>query len=285
MFRPHSISWPNILKTEFHLFRKTIPGVREYTPLGQHVRNLRAYESGEIEILKMNQEKLKTLLKQSDETVERQADCPDDYQLASYMEGGLSERDHGDFEAHLADCPFCIERIGVLGRAGESKAANPESDQSRIHTGNSSYWLKAPRWAAAAMVVVAVGFITNRQLPSRAPTVSNELPGPRIVTERFAEPASPIPEILSPLENSSVDPQDLVFRWKGVPDSLFYDIRIVSDDGEMITRKRVWDTQWSLPTDLQLQAGAEYFVRVDAFVSEGKALSSEHTAFRIDDEQ
>jgi len=72
-----------------------------------------------------------------------------------------------------------------------------------------------------------------------------------------------------------------VFRWKEVPGSLFYDIRIVSDDGAQIARQRVWDTQWSLPRETRLQAGNEYFVRVDAFISEGKAISSEHTVFKV----
>ena len=239
----------------------------------------------EIEIQKMNQDELKTLLKQFEETVERRLDCPDDYQLASYMDGGLSERDHGEFETHVADCPYCMERIGILGRAGESKAAIPAVDQSRRHSGNPSYWQKTPRWAAAAMVVIAVGFVANRQVPSRIPSASNELPEVPAVSERFVDQESPLPKILSPLEDSSIDPRSLVFEWKAVPDSLFYDIRIVSDDGELITRQRVWDTTWSLPTELQLQTGAEYFVRVDAFVSEGKALSSEHIVFKVEDEK
>ncbi len=241
--------------------------------------------TGELEILKMNQGKLKLLLKQSEETIERRPDCPDNYQLASYMDGGLSERDHESFEAHVADCAFCIERIGILGRAGESESATAVTEQVYAYPGKRSHWQRAPRWAAAALVVIAVGFIANQQYSGQAPGVTNELSGRPVVSERYVEQFSPIPEILSPLANSSVDLQNLVFKWKAVPDSLFYDIRIVSDDGELITRQRVWDTTWSLPADMQLQAGAEYFVRVDAFVSEGKALSSEHIIFKVEDEQ
>lgn len=223
----------------------------------------------------MNQDKLKTLLKQLEETVERESDCPDDYQLASYIEGGLSERDHGDFEAHMADCPFCIERIGILGRASESLSTFAMSEQVRAETDKRSRWQYAPRWAGAALLVIAVGFTANLQSPG-------ELKNPPAATERFARQVSPFPEILSPLEGSAVDPSNLVFKWKNVPGSLFYDIRIVSDDGALITRQRVWDTQWLLPAETQLQAGSEYFVRVDAFVSEGKAVSSEHTVFKVD---
>jgi len=223
----------------------------------------------------MNQDKLKALLKQLEENVERQPGCPDDYKLASYIEGGLSERDHGDFEMHMADCPFCIERIGILGRASESAAALAISEQTRAVSNKRPRWQHASRWASAALVVIAVGFTVNLQSPEE---VKNLPPA----TERYVRQVSFFPEILSPLEGSAVDPDNLVFKWKDVPGSLFYDIRIVSDDGALITRQRVWDTQWLLPAETQLQAGSEYFVRVDAFISEGKAVSSEHTVFKVE---
>ena len=223
----------------------------------------------------MNQDKLKVLLKQLAETVERQPGCPDDYQLASYIEGGLSERDHGSFEAHMADCPFCIERIGILGRARESASIFTMPEQIPTDPDIRPRWQHASRWASAALLVIAVGFTANLQSP-------NELKNPPDATERYVRQVSLSPEILSPLESSAVDPNNLVFKWKDVPGSLFYDIRIVSDDGALITRQRVWGTQWLLPIETQLQTGSEYFVRVDAFVSEGKAVSSEHIVFKVD---
>jgi hypothetical protein len=229
----------------------------------------------------MNQDKLKALLKHSPDNLERLPDCPDDYQLASYLDGGLSERDHQVFEVHAADCPFCIERIGILGRVRETEPSGPASNQIQAGSDKRANWYRAPRWAAAALVIIAVGFIADRFSPGKTQSSPNEFSQPLAVNERYVEPASPLPEIISPLENSSVDPQNLSFKWKLVPDSLYYDIRIVSDDGELISRQRVWDTQWSPPASLSLQPGAEYFVRVDAFVSEGKALSSEHIAFKI----
>ena len=246
---------------------------------------IRVCGTGEIEISNMNQDKLKDLLKQSEVPIERQADCPDDYQLASYMDGGLSERDHGGFEVHVADCAFCIERIGILGRAGEMESSTATPAQVRAQASRRSHWRRAPGWAAAALVVLAVGFVANQQSVHQVPADINELTSPPIVTERYVEQTSPIPELLSPLAGSSVDREKLVFKWKAVPDSLFYDIRIVSNDGEMITRQRVWDTQWPLPADTQLQADTEYFVRVDAYVSEARALSSEHIVFKIEGKQ
>ena len=228
---------------------------------------------------KIKHDKLKTLLTQSGDTIERQPDCPDDYHLASYMEGGLSERDHIHFESHLADCAFCMERVGILGRAGESESADVVPQHIQTVSDKPAWSRRAPRWATAAVVVLAVGFIADRLSSGRVSSVPEESLSPTVVSERSIEAVSPFPEILSPLEGSLVDPEQFVFRWKEVPGSLFYDIRIVSDDGAQIARQRVWDTQWSLTPETPLQAGAEYFVRVDAFVSEGKAVSSEHTVF------
>jgi len=229
----------------------------------------------------MNHDKLKDLLKQTAGNFERQPDCPDDYQLASYLDGGLSESDHSVFESHVADCDYCIERIGILGRAGESDSTIAMPGQAGNRSGMQSQWPYAPRWAAAALVVIAVGFLVGRQTSVEVTPFPEQSLGPSAVTERYVEQISPFPQILSPLEGSTVDLTGLIFKWKDVPDSLFYDIRIVSDDGGLITRERVWDTQWLLPEEIQLQAGAEYFVRVDAFVSEGKSVSSEHTLFKV----
>ena len=235
------------------------------------------------EVRNMNDDKVKELLKQSASSLEPLAGCPDDYQLASYMDGGLSEQGHAVFESHAADCDYCIERIGILGRAREAESTVAMPQQSSVRSGKQSQWQQAPRWAAAALVVIAVGFVATQQLAETNLPVSTEQAAPEFVTERFVKQVSPFPKIISPLEDSLVDPSQLVFEWKAVPDSLFYDIRIVSDDGALISRERVWGTQWPLPTDMHLQPGAEYFVRVDAFVSEGKSISSEHTVFKVVD--
>lgn len=227
------------------------------------------------------QNNLKALLKRRMASLERQPECPDEYQLASYIDGGLSETDHQAFEVHLADCPFCLEMVGIVARAGESESTVTGNKQTKASSGKRPHWFRAPGWAAAALVVVTVGFFADHQSPEDIVVPAREFARPLVANERSIEPTSAIPELLSPMANGSVVLQDLRFEWKLVPDSLFYDIRIVSDDGELIAEQRVWETTWTLPADIDLQVGDEYFVRVDAFVSEGKALSSEHIAFRV----
>jgi len=230
---------------------------------------------------KLDQDKLKAIFDESVESTERQADCPDDYLLGSYMEGGLSERDHIQFESHLADCTYCIERVGILGRAGESGVINVEPKQPGTQSGKLPSPRRYSRWATAALVVLTVGFMANRMTTDGVSSIPTEPEQPSFVSERAIGQVSPFPEILYPQEGGLVDLQSLVFKWKEVPGSLYYDIRVVSDDGAQIARQRVWGTQWPLPPEAQLQMGAEYFVRVDAYVSEGKTVSSEHTLFTV----
>ena len=54
--------------------------------------------------------------------LDRRFGCPADDSLASFMDGGLSEEDHERLVSHFADCDYCVERIGILGRAMEADA-------------------------------------------------------------------------------------------------------------------------------------------------------------------
>ena len=62
--------------------------------------------------------------------------------------------------------------------------------------------------------------------------------------------------------------------WTEVADSLYYDLRIVRDDGDLVWHERVAGNRWSLPEGLSLQDGTEYFVRVDALMDNARAAIS-----------
>lgn len=221
----------------------------------------------------MKKDELISLLKQPIGAVERQPDCADDYRLASYVDSCLSERDHGRFEQHLADCAWCIERVGIIGRAREAEttAAVLKSVRTR--------WRTAPRWAVAAMVVLAIGIVSQLNSPYQATQTS------QVRETRNINPGALGPSFLSPREGMTIIPDAGVFNWTAVPDSLYYQVRIVSDEGDLVWQERVNDTQWLLPTDLSLTPGAEYFIRVNAYLAEAKTLNSDYLLFRIGDRQ
>lgn len=232
-------------------------------------------------------------------TPSRTTSCPDEYELAAYLGCESNAEGLDSLEAHLAKCDFCMHQVGVLMRAGragpvdESMPGVSDLELARARRmgaeSSRSRFKFAPRWAAAAVVVLSVGLLTQNLLtgrPGAGPIseqdpVNFELSSPRQF--RSIDAGFLAPRLLSPLDGSVINPAKSVFKWTEVPGSMFYDVRLVSLNGDLVRRERISEPRWALPTDLELEDGAEYFVRVDAYLSDAKFLSSEHILFRVED--
>jgi hypothetical protein len=90
-------------------------------------------------------------------------------------------------------------------------------------------------------------------------------------------------QLLSPGAGAVVNARELAFRWSDVPGTPFYELRIVTDAGDVVIRQQVTGTSWRPPAQLRLQPGAEYFVHVDAYPAGDKTVSTDHVPFRISD--
>lgn len=231
----------------------------------------------------------RSLLRQTTGVPERQPGCPQDELVAAYMEGGLSDAGHRKFEAHLADCAWCLERVGILGRANESDTREqvPELLLARAckipnpsrHT--VSKWRNAPALAAAAVLVLTLGFLVSN--PAIRDTASQPVSsGDMDITQstRSIDPGGLQPTQYSPGNNISVKFADGMFEWTPVNDNLFYQVRIVTAEGDLLWRERVLGEQWKPPGGLVFSPGEEYFVRIDAFLSETMSVNSDYIAFR-----
>ena len=153
--------------------------------------------------------------------------CPDEHLIAGYVDGGLDDDSRAGVELHLADCGRCLKIVGSLCR--ERRPAGSEVPVRRT-------WQSAPWWAAAATVVLAVPFALHfsRNLDS-GDAGQGRPPAPAVRT--FGpDPASL--RVLSPLPGSATDPQQLAFRWTEVAGSPFYDVRIVTDAGDVVIGQR-----------------------------------------------
>lgn len=135
-------------------------------------------------------------------------------------------------------------------------------------------WQAAPQWAVAASILLAIFWI------GWSPQVDQ----PVDYQEARGNPSvlSP-PEILAPDSGVLAKRDGFMFRWTEVPGSLYYEIRVVSDAGDLLGKERVDRTEWALPEAINLEPGREYFVRVDAYLSDSKAISSQHIPFRLRD--
>jgi len=131
------------------------------------------------------------------------------------------------------------------------------------------------RWATAAVVLLAVFFVSER--------VSDVEFGGLLesdATRNVGTVATSL-QLLSPGPGVIVDADELIFIWDAVDDSLYYDIRIVTDSGGLVIEQRVQQTEWPLSNNIELSPDTDYFVRIDAVLPDARTVSSDHVRFRV----
>jgi len=231
---------------------------------------------------------------QSAELTERTPFCPDDQEIAEYYEGHLAKFEYQPIERHLTDCRFCLARIGMLNRQQEAGSTQrpPEevlaSAKRLAHKPPSGGLKRAPAWAAAAVIVISVFMVMNsRQVPLPALGTG---PAEEITTEENNSQLRRIDRsvmnlnILNLAPGETVAPGFLV-RWAKIPGNIHYNVFVLSNAGDVLWTERLQGTEWVMKEALQLVAGNEYFLRVEAVLPDGGRLSSKHIAFQITDRQ
>lgn len=217
----------------------------------------------------------------------RSPPCPDEQQIAGYVDGGLDAAERERVELHLADCGRCLELVGLLCREQEADAIDPLTHDVVTHAragvsrGPQRRWRLAPQWAAAAALVLVVPLLLQLGRSPDRGTEGQGRPAPP-AARTLASTAAGL-QVLAPGAGTAVDPQRLSFRWTEVSGTPYYDVRIVTDVGDVVIRQRVTGTTWRPPAQLNLQPGAEYYVHIDAYPSGDKAVSSDHVPFRVSD--
>jgi hypothetical protein len=231
----------------------------------------------------MTPEELSALLRASRaDTPERGSSCPDEHSIAAYVDGTLITGEQERLEQHLADCSHCLTLVGLVSDERDQTDPDAVADATlnRARTlarpGFTRRGFPAPQWAAAATVVLAVGLLV---LAAQQPRPSDAISSFGVPTTRTAD--APELRLLSPNDGATVDGTQLTVRWSTVPGARYYDVRVVTAAGDVVSEGHVTGTEWRPPNRAALRPGLEYFVQVDAYVSEGKAIGSEHVSFRV----
>jgi hypothetical protein len=234
----------------------------------------------------MNSDHLRSLLAAgAAEDPQRSPTCPDEHQIAGYVDGGLDEAARDLVGLHLADCAHCLALVALLCRervAEESEPAPREiaaHARARVSVRPQRWWRFAPQWAVAAALVLAVPVLLQigRNLDRGAEGQGRPEPA---ATRTLTSTGEGL-QVLTPGAGTAVDARALSFRWTEVSGTPYYDVRIVTDVGDVVIQQRVTGTSWRPPAQLNLQPGAEYFVHIDAYPSGNKAVSSGHLPFRV----
>lgn len=202
---------------------------------------------------------------------ERSPFCPEDGEIAAFVDNTLSASEHSHIERHLPDCPACVGRVGLVTRLLRNDATTVPDETPSPH----KTWRKvAPQWAVAATIVLAITWVSWSPQPAETVIYRDA---------RNVQSVQSAPEILAPKPGVLVDRDGFLIRWTDVPGSLYYEVRVVSASGDLLSEERVEVTEWSLGNEISLEPGQEYFIRVDAYLSDSKAISSQHIPFRLRD--
>lgn len=222
--------------------------------------------------------------------------CPEESQIAAYVDANLHGTARQRLEGHVADCGFCLGQVGFLLRTREDEARLEVPVELLVRArelGTSSGRtpvLSAWHWKAAAAVatgVVLVGalWVWQPELLGLRPGAGDReaVSGDDARTVRGRPGTGIQPELLSPREGSLIDPTETEFRWREVRGSLFYEIRVATAEGDLVWEGRVEATRANLPGDVALSPASEYFVWVHAYLPEGKTVKSGVVGFRTPD--
>jgi hypothetical protein len=234
----------------------------------------------------MNSKDLASVLRQAPSGGRsRAAGCPDEHEIAAYVDGTLAPSQREPLELHLARCEACCALIGVVSKAREPGTLEPVPELTlararRVGRPPAGRWQRYTPWlATAALIVVSVSTllqVTQQPTPVNEPPVATKF---RII--RGAAPAVDRLDVLAPTVGAAVAANDLVVRWTSVPGSRFYAVRIVTESGDLVSETRVVGTEWRPGNALGLHPDSEYFVQVVAFPSEGTTLNSDHIPFSV----
>jgi len=212
--------------------------------------------------------------------------CPEETAIASYVQSRLSRRDKDRLEAHLSDCEFCLSQVAFLVRAQDATVVDPVPDrllrkaqamgvESAAHGGAASL-----RWAVAGSTALALtGALWFYRPSSTEDLLGGSSPTEPVRTVR-GESGMPL-EILYPQEGGVVPADEVEFRWATAERALFYEVSLVTADGDLVWQSRIEETQTRLPPEVQLIPKERYYVWIRAQFSEGGSVKSKTIAFEV----
>jgi len=137
--------------------------------------------------------------------------------------------------------------------------------------------------AAAAGVILVVGVLFT-QYPQFTDMILRSDPSQPADSDsvRINRPGQDRLSILFPAEGATIDSSEPEFRWSGVDQSLYYEIQVLSDNGDILWEGQTENTQLQLPPEFALDHNTNYFVWVRVYLPDGKTIKSKAVAIRVD---
>jgi fibronectin type III domain protein/putative zinc finger protein len=225
--------------------------------------------------------------------------CPDEHQLAAYVDQQLIGAERERVESHLAKCDSCLRQVGFLikesqvaaGSAPPSLVDRAKKLDTEVHTNSPLGW----KWitVAAGIAVIAIGLVIWREArpntEENATIVATAQQTPAAVLPdkarseadmavRSVSPPGSLPQVLSPQPGVIVHASDFIIHWEAIPNVTAYEVRVVTAEGDLVWSTRVHENSANAPKQM-LRPGLKYFLWVRAFLANGKTEQSEAVGF------
>jgi hypothetical protein len=227
--------------------------------------------------------------------------CPADHTIAAYADCVLNKYRRAWVEFHLSGCQRCRVLVADVVKAKrKSDAPMPPLQvmQKAIDLQErrpvSWRWVWAPAGALVGLALLAIVTVVLRK-PQQlavvsppvppAPLVGKSEPAPGLHTEvrdtvRKPRAAELLPTLLSPQAGGVMNSERLQFRWKPIPQSHNYEVRLVRSDGDPVWKGQTDKSALQLPSDFTVKDGA-YFVWITAYLNDGRTAKSAPVRFLI----
>jgi len=225
--------------------------------------------------------------------------CPGNDILAGYVDGGLDEVARRRTESHLADCAACRSLVVDVVTMQRLEATPLPLGLKQRAIASTAPSRTVPRWVlipatAAGLTVVLLVVVLIRgprneiSLMSRSPVApvvaKSETPtapggaAPNIVRKSAASES--LPALIFPADGKVVRPSELILKWKVVPHARYYEIHVVTSEGDPVWQNDSERTDAKLSPDITLKDGT-YFVWITAYLDDGGIQKSTPVRFVV----
>lgn len=230
--------------------------------------------------------------------------CPGDDVLAGYLDGALDNAARTRIELHLADCTPCRSLIGDVAMMQRSDDDMPlplglkqRAVASTAPSPKRTRWILIPAAAAGFTFLLIVTVLLREPKndvgpistsPGAAVVAKSDIPlpvgqvTPNVVRKGPSLEALPI--LIAPREGSVIELDKPVFKWKPVSRARYYEIHVVTSEGEPVWQGQSNRIGGNLVAGTTLKNGT-YFVWVSAYLVDGRVQKSAPVSFVVNASQ
>ncbi len=220
--------------------------------------------------------------------------CPQESEDAGRIDGRRPDEARARVADHLARCQKCLDLVIFLVRVQDQPQDHVPQEllAAALKLGSDSRVVRIParfQWqtalAAAAGVILVAGVLFTQYpqisdvfLPSDPSQPADAESESVRINGRGQDRLS----ILFPAQGAAIDSSKPEFRWSGVDQSLYYELQVLSDNGDILWEGRTEETRLQLPSEFKLDRDTSYFVWVRVYLPDGKTIKSKAVAIRVD---